>query len=53
MPFSGEDFIKPIAHKCGLTLEVVEGPEDAKRFIVLHRRWVVERTFAWLAIIAV
>jgi putative transposase len=46
--FSGEDFIKRIANKCGLTLEVVKRPDDAKGFVVLHRRWLVERTFAWL-----
>ncbi len=26
----------------------VEKPEDVKGFTVLHRRWVVERTFAWM-----
>ncbi len=26
----------------------VERPEDVKGFTVLHRRWVVERTFAWM-----
>ena len=46
--FSGEDFTKRIAQKCGLTLEVVKRPEAAKGFVLLHRRWVVERTFAWL-----
>lgn len=46
--FSGEDFIQRIADKCGLTLEVVKRPDDAKGFVVLPRRWVVERTFAWL-----
>jgi putative transposase len=32
----------------GLTIEVVARPEGAKGFILLPRRWVVERTFAWL-----
>ena len=32
----------------GLTLEIVKKPEDQKGFAVLPRRWVVERTFAWL-----
>jgi putative transposase len=27
---------------------VVERPVGAKGFLLLHRRWVVERTFAWL-----
>jgi len=29
-------------------IEVVERPVGAKGFILLHRRWAVERTFAWL-----
>ncbi len=29
-------------------LEIVRRPLGAVGFIVLHRRWVVERTFAWL-----
>ena len=27
---------------------MVERPVGAKGFILLHRRWAVERTFAWL-----
>ncbi len=30
------------------TLEIVKCSEDAKGFVLLPRRWVVERTFAWL-----
>jgi putative transposase len=29
-------------------IEVVSRPAGAKGFVLLHRRWVVERTFAWL-----
>ena len=29
-------------------LEIVEKPKDTKGFTVLPRRWVVERTFAWM-----
>jgi putative transposase len=32
----------------GYVIEVVERPAGAKGFVLLHRRWVVERTFAWL-----
>lgn len=32
----------------GWVLEIVHRPKDAKGFQVLPRRWVVERTFAWL-----
>ena len=30
------------------TVEIVKRPENARGFGVLPRRWVVERTFAWL-----
>jgi putative transposase len=29
-------------------VEVVQRPVGAKGFVLLHRRWVVERTFAWV-----
>ena len=29
-------------------LEIVKRPRDAKGFHLLPRRWVIERTFAWL-----
>jgi putative transposase len=29
-------------------IEVVQRPLGAKGFVLLHRRWVVERTFAWI-----
>ena len=31
-----------------LRLEIVKRGDDARGFVVLPRRWVVERTFAWL-----
>lgn len=34
--------------KLALTLEVVKRTDDMNGFVVLPRRWVVERTFAWL-----
>jgi putative transposase len=33
---------------CGGTLEIVRRRDGVKRFEVLPKRWVVERTFAWL-----
>ena len=45
--FSGKDFIERIQRKCQLTLEVVKRSDEVKGFVVLHRRWVVERTLAW------
>jgi putative transposase len=33
---------------CGWTLQIVSRPAAARGFVVVHRRWTVERTFAWL-----
>ena len=30
------------------TIEIVRRPNQATGFVVIARRWVVERTFAWL-----
>jgi transposase len=32
-----------------ITLQIVKRSDDAKGFVVLPRRWVVERTLAWIA----
>lgn len=32
----------------GLTLKTVSRPKDAVGFVVLPRRWVVERSLAWI-----
>ncbi len=38
------------AHKVlAITVEVVKRTDDVKGFMVLPRRWVVERTFAWIS----
>jgi transposase len=31
-----------------VNVEIVKRSDHAKRFVVLPKRWVVERTFAWL-----
>ncbi|MFI1292459.1 IS5 family transposase [Streptomyces sp. NPDC020792] len=36
------------AEKCLLTLEIVKRSDDMAGFVVLPRRWVVERTLSWL-----
>jgi putative transposase len=38
-----------VAERCRCRLQVVLRSDDQKGFVVLPRRWVVERTFAWLA----
>ena len=38
-----------VAGTFGWVLQTVLRPVGLKRFVVLPKRWVVERTFAWLA----
>jgi len=40
---------KDAATKARLELRVVEKPKEQKGFALLPKRWVVERTFAWLS----
>ena len=35
------------ADKYGIALEVVKLPQAKRAFVLLPRRWVVERSFAW------
>ena len=37
-----------VREKCQWILEIKKRPEGVKGFVVVPRRWVVERTFAWL-----
>ena len=37
----------PWPNSPGLRLEIVKRTDDIKGFVVLPRRWVVERTFSW------
>ena len=45
--FRGEAFMKMIMDTLGFIIEVVLRPQDAKGFVLLPKRWVVERTFGW------
>jgi putative transposase len=45
--YSGQ-LIEWVHHFANWVLEIVKKPDDQKGFAVLPRRWVVERTFAWL-----
>lgn len=40
--------VNHVAQALGLRVEVVSKPPGTKGFTVLPRRWVIERTFAWL-----
>ena len=40
-------WVKALRPRGRLHLEIVRRSEDAKGFQLLHRRWIVERTFGW------
>ena len=47
--YAGSDFAQAAReHRPKLEVEVVKRSDDTSGFVVLPRRWVVERTFAWL-----
>ncbi len=46
--FDGEPFMKWVMDFCGWIVQVVLRPEQTKGFVLLKKRWVVERTFGWL-----
>ena len=45
--YSGETFAQKIKHLVGATVEVVKRNE-LHTFVVLPKRWVVERSFSWI-----
>ncbi len=46
--YQGEDFVAWVQRTYQWLLEIVKRPEGLKRFVLLPRRWVVERTIGWL-----
>ncbi|BAZ04324.1 IS5 family transposase [Calothrix sp. NIES-3974] len=46
--FSGEDFLCWVMDTCRWIIEVVLRPDQAKGFVLLPKRWTVERTYGWL-----
>src|SRR5579885_2696923 len=46
--YTGED-VADAAQQHGIRLEVVRLPEAKRGFVLLPRRWVAERSFAWAA----
>jgi len=46
--FSGEDFLHSIIDRFGWILDVVVRPALSQGFVLLPKRWVVERTYGWL-----
>ena len=47
--YQGPQFQEGLAKACHqITVEIVKRSDQAKGFVLLPRRWVVERTIAWL-----
>lgn len=46
--YAGEKLTDALAPLGQWTLEIIKRSDAAKGFVLLPRRWVVERTFAWL-----
>ena len=46
--YAGEKLAGWLEEQGGWELQIVERGREAKRFEVLPRRWIVERTFSWL-----
>lgn len=46
--FDGEPFMQWVMDVCRWIVQVVLRPEHSKGFVVLKKRWVVERTLGWL-----
>jgi putative transposase len=47
--YSGQEFADWVREHYGWLVEIVKRSDDAKGFVILPRRWVVERTFGWLS----
>ena len=46
--FDGEPFMQWVMDCCRWIVQVVLRPEQTQGFVLLKKRWVVERTFGWL-----
>lgn len=46
--YRGSQLLDAIADCGPWTIQIIERPPGVKGFVLLPRRWVVERTFAWL-----
>ncbi|MBW4628898.1 MAG: IS5 family transposase [Brasilonema octagenarum HA4186-MV1] len=47
--FDGNPFMQWVMDFCRWIVQVVLRPKERKEFVLLPKRWVVERTFGWLA----
>jgi transposase len=47
--YRGPQFQQGLRQVCrNIEVEIVKRSDTAKKFVVLPKRWIVERTFAWL-----
>jgi transposase len=46
--FSGLDFCHWVMDICRWIVEIVTRPSDVRGFVLLPKRWTVERTYGWL-----
>lgn len=46
--FDGNPFMQWVMDFCRWIVQVVLRPKECKKFVLLPKRWVVERTFGWL-----
>ena len=46
--YNAQKLIAWVKRYCPGALEIVSKPKDAKGFVLLPKRWIVERTFGWL-----
>lgn len=47
--FQGDDLANWVAELLTWSWQVILRKDDIKGFVVIPKRWVVERTFAWLS----
>ena len=47
--FTGDTFMMWVMDLCNWVVQVVLRPQEHKGFVLLPKRWVVERTFGWLS----
>ena len=45
--YGGPDFTAWVLENYAIFVEIIKRTDDAKGFVILPRRWVVERTFSW------
>ena len=46
--YNGNPIVQWVANQFGWLWEVITRQDDIKGFVVVPKRWVVERTFGWL-----